>query len=245
MSNLTIFPTNETMSSREIAKLYCKPHSDTLKKIRKLEKAYIKGFGNEGKFSFVKYRDTKGELRPEILLNKSQTLFVASRFDDVLHAKIQKRWEDLETKAREPQPLRPPIELLQALNNPAAMRGILLTYTEKVLTLEKEVKESAPKVAGFDLIANSDGLTCITDTAKSLQIRPTDLFGWLSQNKWIYRRRGGKGWVAYQDKIQQGLLSHRVTTIQTSDGREKIIESVLVTPKGLAKLSKVFMEVAV
>lgn len=37
--------------------------------------------------------------------------------------------------------------------------------------------------------------------------------------------------------IQQGMLTHKVVTVQTGDGREKIVENVLVTPKGLAKLA--------
>ncbi len=105
------------------------------------------------------------------------------------------------------------IDPMKALNDPAAMRGLLLTYSEKVLVLEEEVKEQAPKVAVHDRIANADGLTCITDTAKSLQIRPKELFTYLSANHWIYRRAGGKGWIAYQEKIQKDLLHHKVTTI--------------------------------
>lgn len=220
------------MSSREIAEMYDKPHNDTLKKIRKLEKAYVEVFGNEGNFSHVEYRDSKGEMRPEILLNKSQALFVASRFDAVLHAKVQKRWEGLEKSDH-----RDPVELL---SDPEVMRGILLTYTEKVLALEETVKEQTPKVEGFDRIANAGGLSCVTDTAKSLGLRPKDLFAWLSVNKWIYRRAGGKGWIAYQNRIQQGVLDHKVTTITLGDGTEKITEQVLVTPKGLTTLAKTF-----
>lgn len=229
-------PTTDTMSSRELAEMYGKPHNDTLKKIRKLEKAYIQVFGDQGNFSQISYTDPGGREYPEILLNKSQALFVASRFDAVLHAKVQKRWEELEAERQDP---------MRALNDPAAMRGLLLTYTEKVLALEEEKKELQPKADGFDRIAKSDGLTCITDTAKSLQMRPKDLFNWLSENKWIYRRAGGKGWLAYQNRIQQGVLSHKVTTVNTSDGRDKIIESVKVTPKGLARIAGlVGMEVA-
>jgi hypothetical protein len=51
--------------------------------------------------------------------------------------------------------------------------------------------------------------------------------------------------VGYQGKIQQGLLIHKVTTVETSDGREKTVEQVLVSPKGLAKLASfVCQEVA-
>jgi phage antirepressor YoqD-like protein len=222
----------ETMSSRELAEMYCKPHYDTLKKIRKLESAYIEVFGDEGKFSFISYTDSQNREKPEILLNKSQTLFVASRFDAVLHAKVQKRWEELENKERRT------VDPMTCLNDPAAMRGLLLAYTEKVLMLEEEKKILTPKAEALDRIAYADGTNCITDTAKVLQVRPKDLFSLLSSERWIYRRPGGKGWIAYQEKIQQGLLTHKVTTIMDiHTGKERVIEQVLVTPKGLAKLA--------
>ncbi|QPB42173.1 phage antirepressor KilAC domain-containing protein [Rodentibacter haemolyticus] len=42
----------------------------------------------------------------------------------------------------------------------------------------------------------------------------------------------------YQDKLQSGLLEHKIHTATKDDGTEKICEQVLVTAKGLAKLSK-------
>lgn len=144
--------------------------------------------------------------------------------------------EKLHSKATDP---------MTALNDPAAMRGLLLTYTEKVLALEEEKKMLTPKAEALDRIATAEGNNCITDTAKVLQVRPKDLFGLLSSERWIYRRPGGKGWIAYQDKIQQGLLTHKVTTVlDIHTGREKVIEHVLVTPKGLAKLAGKVEEVA-
>lgn len=123
------------------------------------------------------------------------------------------------------------------LNDPALLRNVLLGYTERVIALEEKVSEQEPKVKALDRIATADGSMPITNAAKDLQIRPKDLFAFLGGNRWIYRRAGSSVWVAYQDKIQQGLLEHKVTTISTSDGLEKIIEQVRVTPKGLAKLS--------
>ena len=125
------------------------------------------------------------------------------------------------------------------------MRGLLLTYTEKVIALEEEKRVLAPKAESFDRIALADGLLNITNTAKTLNLpRVQDLTRYLLENQWIYRRMGGKNYVAYQTRLQQGLLSHKITTVQTTDGREKIVEQVLVTTKGLAKLSSVFCQQA-
>lgn len=95
-----------------------------------------------------------------------------------------------------------------------------------------------PKAEALDRIATSDGSLCVTNAAKDLQVRPKDLFAWLSSHKWIYKRPGGSGWIAYQDKLQTGYLEHKVTVVTRTDGSEKTTEQVRVTPKGLAKLAK-------
>jgi hypothetical protein len=44
--------------------------------------------------------------------------------------------------------------------------------------------------------------------------------------------------------LQAGHLEHKVTTVSRSDGSEKTVEQVLVTPKGLARLAKAMQPVA-
>jgi len=135
---------------------------------------------------------------------------------------------------------RPPLDPMKVLNDPATMRGLLLSYSEKVMSLESKVSEQAPKVAALDRIADAEGLMNPTVAAKALQIPPKKLFDYLREKRWIYRRPGGSGNVAYQDKIQDGYLTHKVTTVQREDGTDKVVEQVLVTGKGLAKLSQAF-----
>lgn len=131
------------------------------------------------------------------------------------------------------------------LSDPDFLRGALLTYTEKVIALEHQVEEMRPDVEAFDRIATkSEGSMCITDAAKHLQLQPKHCFKLLSEQRWIYKRAGGKSWLGYQDKIQQGCLEHKVTTVSRSDGSEKVVEQVLVTAKGMAKISKILGEVA-
>lgn len=133
---------------------------------------------------------------------------------------------------------------MEILNDPSAMRGILLTYTEKVIALEHKVDEMKPDVAALERIAKSDGAMCITDAAKQLQTRPKQLFDFLSERKWIYRRLGST-WIGYQDKIQQGFIEHKVTTITRTDGIDETKTQVRITPKGIAKLAKLLsVEVA-
>ncbi|MEW5248630.1 phage antirepressor KilAC domain-containing protein [Microbulbifer sp. 2201CG32-9] len=116
---------------------------------------------------------------------------------------------------------------------------IAMDSEQERLRLEGEVAELKPKVEAYDRLATSDGSLCITNAAKDLQLRPKDLFAWLQAHRWIYRRPGGS-WTAYQGRIQTGYLEHKVTTVERSDGSERVIEQVRITPKGLTKLAAVF-----
>jgi len=124
------------------------------------------------------------------------------------------------------------------LNDPGALRGLLLTYSEKALELEKQVKELLPSQEALQRLSEADGSLCITDAAKALQMRPSDLFNWLRQNGWIYKRVGASHDLGYSSKTQSGLLEHKVTTVLRADGSEKVTEQVRVTAKGLTKLAQ-------
>ncbi|KMV67974.1 hypothetical protein AI29_10810 [bacteria symbiont BFo2 of Frankliniella occidentalis] len=158
-----------------------------------------------------------------------QALRVAARESKAVRRSLVDKLEAMNTKSFDP---------MAALNDAEFLRGTLLTYSEKVIALEHQVEEMKPDVDALERIAKSDGSMCITNAAKHLQVQPKFLFKLLSESQWIYRRAGSKGWVAYQGKIQTGFLEHKVTTVSRSDGSEKVVEQVLVTAKGLTKLSK-------
>lgn len=134
------------------------------------------------------------------------------------------------------------IDPMTCLNDPAAMRGLLLTYTTRVIDLEEEKKVLLPKAQALDLIATSDGSLCLTDAAKVLQIRRDVLIKYLSTEPvlWIYKRYGCPDWIGYQDKLQQGVTEHKLMTIEHSDGRKQSHQQVRITSKGLAILAEVF-----
>lgn len=128
----------------------------------------------------------------------------------------------------------------QDLSDPATLRHLLLEHTEREIELQTKISDMSPKVDGFDRIAHADGSMCITDAAKALQMRPKDLFAYLDQNGWTYKRTGSSHRVGYQTKTTQGLLEHKTTTVLQADGTERIKEQVRVTPKGLTKLAIIF-----
>lgn len=218
---------NLTMSSNEVAALTEKRHGDVIRDIRVM----LEALGDDADLRHVQEtKDSRG-YTAEFKLPKDLTLTLVAGYNVKLRKRIIDRWLELEAQAAKP------IDPMAALSDPATMRGLLLTYTEKVLTLESKVVELAPKAEALDRIADADGLMNPTVAAKSLQVQPKKLFDFMREKHWIYRRPGGSGNVAYQDKIQAGYLTHKITTVQREDGTDKVCEQVLVTAKGLAKLA--------
>lgn len=159
----------------------------------------------------------------------------ASWISPSFHLHVNQVFLDYRTGKLQPVQQRDPMEVL---NDPAAMRGILLSYTEKVLQLEEKLEETKPVVEAYERIADGDGSMCLTDAAKTLQVQVKKLTKWLQAHSWIYKRVGGTSWVGYQDKIQNGFLEHKVTMTPNSQGGETARTQVRITPKGLAKIAK-------
>ena len=220
-----------TMSSREIADLCEKRHPDVRRDIRNMLDALEEGVS---RFAHT-YQDAQGKAQEEYLLPKDLTLTLVAGYNVKLRKRIIDRWLELEAGH--------PVDPLRALNDPVTMRGLLLTYSEKVLALEGRVEEMTPQVQALERIALSDGSLCITDAAKTLQVQPKVLFGFLRSHGWMYSRGGGAE-VAYQDKLASGLLEHKTTTVYRSDGSEKTATQVRVTPKGLTRLARELPPVA-
>ena len=179
---------------------------------------------------------TKGGSAPGTFAHELLAVSYAGWISPAFQLKVNQVFLDYRNGRLQPVPQFDPAT---ALNDPATMRSLLLGYTEKVLALEDQVKQIQPKAEAFDRIATADGSVCITDAAKVLQIsKPKDLFGLLQRQHWIYRRTGSTVWVGYQDKIQQGLLEHKVTEVSRGDGSTKVTQQVRVTPKGISRLSE-------
>ena len=110
----------QTITSLEIAKVMGKPHNDLLKAIRKMEPAWESE--HLGKFSLMQIREELPNggfrLRPCYALTKTESLYIATKFNDVARARLVLRWEELERGLRaegrgEPLLLETEAELLQ------------------------------------------------------------------------------------------------------------------------------------
>ncbi len=261
MNALTNIGGAQTMSSREIAELCDKRHDHVLRDIRtmlaglygdeevqtgipdrdKYEAFFEKmGWGidspdlGNGRIAGIRVdRDARGFLS-EIRLDYNHTMTLIAGYKVKLRKAIIDKWQQLEEAER--NRFDPAI----ALSDPASLRRLLLQNVDKVLELQGKVEEMHPQVQALERIAISDGSLCITDAAKTLQVQPKALFSYLREHHWIYTRQGDSSYIAYQAKLQTGLLEHKTTVVTRSDGSEKTTTQVRVTPKGLTALAKLF-----
>jgi len=222
-----------TMSSQEIAEMVESRHDSVKRTIERL--------ANQGVISLPPLVDVKiqRERREETVgayqfsgeQGKRDSIVVVAQLSPQFTARLVDRWQKLEQMIAKPDPMT-------TLNDPAAMRGLLLSYTEKVLSLEETVSTLQPKAEALDRLATADGSLCIRDAAKSLQVQEKRLKQFLNEHRWVYRRPMGSSWLAYSDKLQMGLMEHKITRGEKGDGSEWVDTQPRITAKGLARLSQ-------
>ena len=214
-----------TMTTREVADLLEKQHSNI-----KISAERLAASGVIGTLAVQEFTHN-GNTYTEYLLNKRDSLILVAQNCPEFTARIVDRWQELEAKATQP-----------AFQIPATLSAALRLAAEQAEQIEQQQAQlaiTAPKAQALDRIAQADGEMCITNAAKTIGVQPKKLFEWMERHDWIYRRSGSKRHTAYQARIKAGYLTHKVTTVERSDGSEKVVESVIVTPKGLAKLAEV------
>ena len=220
-----------TMTSREIAELCEKRHDNVMADCRKLADFYAQTYSPEKSGEFVKsatYTDSTGRGLPCFELNKQACLDLVTGYSLPHRHAVNRRWQELEAEKAQPKELSR-LEILK----------LAMESEQARIEAEKMLALAAPKAEALDRIAQADGDMCITLAAKHIGMPPRKLMAWLEQNRWVYRRAGVGKPAAYQDRIQSGHLTHKVTTLPRDDGSEKVVAQVIVTAKGLAKLAEV------
>lgn len=213
-----------TMSSREIAELVESRHDSVKRTIERLqEKGLIQ------LTPMVEVKNHLGQIVTEYQLIKRDTYVVVAQLSPEFTARLVDRWQELENQQK-------PVALI-----PQSFSEALMLAAQ----LQAEKEQNAPKVEAFDRLATAtEGAMNLTNAAKHLQMQPRAFNQFLFSHGWIYKRTIGSAWIAYQDKLQRGYLEHKAHPVTQSDGTEKIYPQVLVTAKGLAKLSTMLNKVA-
>jgi prophage antirepressor-like protein len=115
------------------------------------------------------------------------------------------------------------------------------------LEAEARSKELEPAASAWSVLASSAGDYAVGDAAKilsrdeAISIGRGRLFSFMAAEGWIFRRRAGAGWSAYQTQVDAGRLveiSGRPYLHEPS-GESRLGEpTIRITPKGLAELHK-------
>lgn len=223
-----------TMSSLEVATLVEARHDSVRRTIERL--------ADRGVIQLPPLVEVKNHLRQRVGVysfegekGKRDSYVVVAQLCPEFTARLVDRWQELER-----QPARP---VLPDFTDPAAAARAWADEVELKRQAAAQLAEATPKLEALDRIATSSGTMCITDAAKVLQVPPRQLFRWMQDNRWIYRRTDNGDWVAFQKRLTQGCLSHKVTTISQGDAPDKVREQVLVTRKGLARIAELISKV--
>ncbi|MFP3564715.1 phage antirepressor KilAC domain-containing protein [Paraburkholderia sp. SIMBA_030] len=224
-TNLTI--AEPTMSSREIAELVESRHDNV--------KVAIERLAARGVIASpaMQEKPTAGRSVVEYLVGKRDSYVIVAQLSPEFTARLVDRWQELEAH------VVAPADPLRALNDPVQLRALLLGYDEKVIALQSTVNELTPKGAALDRFATeTKGSYSLREAAKSLQLKPKKFVTWLVERRWIYRHPDGGRWLAFQPRLDSGMLEHKVVTGQRNDGTDWGTTQVRVTAKGLARIAE-------
>jgi Rha family phage regulatory protein len=204
------------MSSKEIADLTGKRHDNVLAAIREMEPAWEKV--THLKFKASEYTDSTGRKLPMYQLNKTECLYVATKFNDEARAKLVIRWEQLETeKHKLPQTFSEALML-------AAQQA------EQLELQQKQLREAAPKVEYHDSVLQSVSTYTMTQVAKELGMSAVALEKKLHEGGIMFRQSGQ--WILYAKYQGEGYTKSRTHHYAHSDGTTGTNTITVWTEKG-------------
>lgn len=223
-------------------------HASVIKLVRTYL-ADLEEFGRVG-FEIAPFKTAGGTQQREIaILNEPQStlLMTYMRNSDIVRSfkkRLVRAFFALAHQARSGDAHPVTLSRLQLIEMALdAERGRLVMVRQKAISDEmlaisdEKLAIAAPKADALDRLSDAEGSVCISNAAKLVGIRQKDAFAWLHNHQWIFRRGGVGPWVANADKLNQGLLIMVASTIELKNGREKIKESVRMTPSGLTKFT--------
>ena len=219
----TIQGNEQRISSLDIAAVTGKPHNDVLKAIRKMEPAWERECGGNFSRTSEKVKMPQGGVRliPVYQLTKTESLYVATKFNDTARARLVLRWEQLE---REVRGKRPEVSREQRLL--VTEREIMRKSDE----IRRQLIESANRPA--------DGCLTVRDIAQLLRTTVKAV------NKALVAE-GVQYWNSGRYKLtpkyaEQGLAQERCFHYYGLDGEKKERAYLVWTPIGMEFIKTIF-----
>ena len=216
METMIIKTENENqhmMTSLEIAEVTGKQHCHIMAAIRKMEPAWQKV--NQSNFRLVEYHDKKGELRPCYLLTKTETLYIATKFNDESRARLVLRWEELELERMDFGPQKLPA----------------LGVQKKILAMADDIISTGLRMLNEPA---EDTLTA-TQVAKTFNMSTLDFNAVLSDMGIQYRAHGR--WHLAEHLQGRGFTAERTHINYSLKGKRKIKVYMTWTMAGLKYLN--------
>ena len=227
----------KTMSSREIAELCNKDHRNVCRDIDALNESYAQ-------MALLKveqsdYIADNGQSYRQYLLNKEQTIDLITGYRAEIRIRINRRWAELEQQVAQPV-VALPQDYLSAL---------------KALVISEEAKEHAnaqiqllqPKAAALDAISHSKGSTGIRETAKAVGMGQNEFVAWCTNpdkpasSRFMYRDHSG-ALNAYSHRIDQGLVTQKLSCFVGGDGRDRTAPKVRFTRSGVTRIAEMIQQ---
>ena len=213
--------TQATMTSREIAELTGKQHSNVMRDIRAMIEKISADADLRWHCETGAYIDEQGKTREMYRMDKDTTLTLVSGYDALLRFRIIKRWQELE--AAPPQTFDLATMTGQALRELACKIEECAALNARVITMQ-------PKADFYDHVAGSDVLYSREDAAKMLRTGPKRL--WASLREWKIVQASG---TPYQKFYDSGYF--RLVPVLIHKGQHSIpYNQTFVTGKGFVWL---------
>lgn len=155
MKEIIKFGKSDTMTSLEIAEVTGKAHKDIMRAIRNMESAWKKTCGRKFALTSQVVDMPNGGTRkePVYMLDKTECLYIATKFNYEARAKLVLRWEELERSKRKNE-----ISLPDFSNPAEAARAWASEYEQKqqlVLENKRQAEEIDAEDHGDSGVVNN------------------------------------------------------------------------------------------
>lgn len=218
ISNITP-PTAATMTTREIADLVDKRHDNVMRDTKGMFEALeMSALSFEGS-----YIGENGKALPLYNLPRDLTMTLVTGYSIPLRKKVIDRLDEMERRAADPASI---------LNDPAALRGLLGNYAERVEVLEAMRAADAPKVEFHEKFVEHDGLYTLQNGGRIVTGRPNKFIQELKKEHLFYQ---GGDLVPYVRYRQQGLFEVKVDV-----HNDRARSQTYLTPKGVQYFAEKF-----
>jgi phage antirepressor YoqD-like protein len=220
MHQLMNVSNSQMMSSKEIAQLTEKRHTDVLRDIRNM----LSQLGNaELRSEQYQVVTLPNGMTGEILLDQELSIVLGTGYSTPHRLSLVRRWKKLEQQVAQPH-----------FAIPTSLSGALMLAAQQAEQIEQQqalIANQMPAVAFVERFVEADGLHNVRQTAKALEIPEKEFVSRCIAAKILYRTN--KALTGYQQWKDAGYLTHKEDEI---NGKARL--QVMFTPKGIAWLGK-------